>query len=261
MSLKVYLHKADSNFWEHSWENALGGMSLSDYYLNSDKNLLIKKDFFQKYLPKDGKIIEAGCGLGVWVYLLERMGYNIEGVDFAEETINFIKTKFPTLPVRKGNILSLEYPNNYFSGYISIGVVEHFEEGPSRALREASRVLNEKGVMILSVPYANIFRRIKNFFRTHKEKKGEFYQYFYNGKEIKDYIKKAGFKVIETYPYNSAKCLKDEFLKKKKQFGGGGNVTHSNKRISISIIRIIINSFILRRIFAHSIIVVAKKYD
>jgi len=259
MPLKAFSHKADFDFWENNWKVVLGNKSLPDYYLDFEKNLRIKKIFFEKYLSRKEKIIEGGCGLGVWVYLLGKMGYDIEGVDFAEETINFIKTNFPALPVKKGNILALEYPNSYFGAYISLGVLEHFEKGPLPALKEANRVLKEKGVIILSIPYFNFLRRTKNFFLPRKEK-GEFYQYFYKSEEINHYLKQAGFRIIRSYPYNPAKCLRDEFLRKRERPGKVGRAVFKNEeKISFFLIRTVINSFIPRRIFAHSLMVVAEK--
>ena len=40
------------------------------------------EESFIKFLPKTGKIIEAGCGLGYYVLALERRGYDVEGVEW-----------------------------------------------------------------------------------------------------------------------------------------------------------------------------------
>ncbi len=67
------------------------------------------------------------------------------GLDFSEEAIakiqicqreNNFMAKFC-----RGNVESLPFKDNSFSGYISLGVIEHFEEGPIKALREAYRIL------------------------------------------------------------------------------------------------------------------------
>ncbi len=40
-----------------------------------------------KYARRSGKLVEAGCGLGRYVFLLNKLGINIEGLDFSEEII------------------------------------------------------------------------------------------------------------------------------------------------------------------------------
>jgi SAM-dependent methyltransferase len=68
----------------------------------------------------------------------------------------------PTMPVSVGDVECLNYPDNYFDIYFSGGVIEHFEEGPLRVLQEAHRVLKPDGILILTVPYINLSRKIED---------------------------------------------------------------------------------------------------
>jgi len=258
--LKIYHQKANCpDFWERKWRESLNGSSLSNYYQNY-QGVSISKEIFEKYLLKEEKILEAGCGLGSWVYLLKKKGYDIEGVDFAQNTINFVKSKFPQMPIKLGNVLNLDYPDNYFKGYISWGVVEHWEEGPGKILKEAARVLKKQGVMILSIPYSNPLRKLKNLLGFYQNQKGDFYQYLFTRNEIIGYIKEAGFEIIKTYPNNPVKGLRDEifgmrkihqsFIRKQNELEGKENGF---------LLRIITNSYPMRFLFSHSIIIIAKK--
>lgn len=74
------------------------------------------------------------------VVTLNARGYDIEGVDYAEETIEQLKVLFPDLPVRVGEVTNLDVEDGHYSGYISLGVIEHCKEGPEPFLREACRV-------------------------------------------------------------------------------------------------------------------------
>ncbi len=266
MPLKIYRQKADSpNFWEKHWEKFLKGNSLKNHYQSSE-NSPILQEIFERYLPKRGKILEAGCGLGTLVYLLRQKGYNVEGVDFAKETINFIKSKFPELPVKIGNVFNLDYPDNSFKGYISWGVVEHFEEGPEKILREMARILDKNGIVILSVPYFNPFRKLKKIFGFYRNQKGDFYEYLFTRDEIVRYIKEAGFRIIKTYPYNTVKGLRDEVLGMKQLHGfvieqknNPEKVFKKSNNCSQFLLKKIINSFLMRFLFAHMVIIIAKK--
>jgi len=118
------------------------------------------RELFLSYLPKEGKIVDAGCGLGKWVIYLKQRGYDIVGIDDNEYTITNLKDFDQSLQVELGDILDLHYPDSSFDAYISMGVVEHFEEGPTSALKEAHRVLKPNGFIFVSVPTVNAIRKL-----------------------------------------------------------------------------------------------------
>src|SRR5438445_6400131 len=107
-----------------------------------------------KHTPRHGKVLEAGCGLGRYVFYLSHLGIDIEGLDFHKPTIEAVRQWAArhacTCEFRLGDITSLPYDSDSLSGYLSFGVIEHFREGPSAALVEAHRVLRPGGVAIIS---------------------------------------------------------------------------------------------------------------
>jgi ubiquinone/menaquinone biosynthesis C-methylase UbiE len=167
------------------------------------------RQWISKYTPRYGKVIEAGCGLGRYVFYFARMGIDIEGVDFSKETIEYLnqwksKNNFD-IEFKTGNITKLDYPDNSLSGYISLGVIEHFVEGPQKALAEAHRILRPGGVAIITTPnvsFSILSRRIKkNFKNTIKKILGKkvikepFYQYWYTPAKLKKFVEESGLKV------------------------------------------------------------------
>jgi len=117
------------------------------------------RDLFLSYIPKEGRVIDGGCGFGKWVIYLKQRGYDIVGIDNNDLAISKLKDYDNSLQVELGDILDIHYPDNSFDAYISMGVVEHFEDGPLPALKEAYRVLKPNGLIFVSVPTVNIMRR------------------------------------------------------------------------------------------------------
>lgn len=59
--LAYYRHRAGAAFWDAHWKKYF---SLNTYKKADDGNLWQFTDIFTTYLPKCGRILEAGCGLG-----------------------------------------------------------------------------------------------------------------------------------------------------------------------------------------------------
>jgi 2-polyprenyl-3-methyl-5-hydroxy-6-metoxy-1,4-benzoquinol methylase len=163
---------------------------------------------FIEYLPKNGTILESGCGLGRWVFYLKRKGYTITGIDLASTAVESAKKFDPSISILKDDVLNSSFSSNYFESIISLGVVEHFEEGPEAALREFSRLLKDDGLLFISVPTQNLLRisitnRLKELFWWYNKKKGvkyKFEEYRYTKKQFSNILIKENFQPLEIVP-------------------------------------------------------------
>lgn len=195
------------------------------------------REFFLSCLPREGKILDAGCGLGKWVIYLKQRGYDIVGIDDNASAITRLMDFDESLQVELGDILDIHYPENSFDAYISMGVVEHFEDGPISALNEAYRVLKPNGLIFVSVPTVNVIRKLvrrplRNFINTFltslvilryswgkskctspraaianiaPRKRGRYYHFFeyrYSKSELENFLKQSGFEVIKAVPHD-----------------------------------------------------------
>jgi SAM-dependent methyltransferase len=123
--------------------------------------------YILRYMPRAGKIVEAGCGLGRYVAYLSQTGFDIEGIEINPLTVEQVKRIRPDLNVRQGDVSQMPYADDSVSGIISLGVVEHFIEGPAVPLREMGRVLKPGCYAVISVPSQNILRRAKTLSGYH----------------------------------------------------------------------------------------------
>ena len=163
---------------------------------------------FREYLPKKGKILEAGCGLGRWVFYLRRLGFDVVGIDLAADAIGKIKKYDPGAPVLTDNVLHTSFPPKHFDAVISLGVVEHFEDGPQRAFNEVRRMLKDGGLYFVTVPMQNVNRvlianPLKELKRWLQKKKGvryAFEEFRYRPKELRTLLTEAGFEIVKECP-------------------------------------------------------------
>ncbi|MFI5250871.1 MAG: class I SAM-dependent methyltransferase [Bacteroidota bacterium] len=164
--------------------------------------------YFLKYLPRKGKILEAGCGLGRWVFYLRSLGYDIIGIDLASEALRIVKAYDPQAPIYAENILHTAYPEKSFHAIISLGVVEHFEEGPQKAFRETYRLLTDDGLFFVTVPINNLSRRLianplkglKRWIKKRGRVQYAFEEYRYTRQEFQILLEESGFEIFVHAP-------------------------------------------------------------
>ncbi|MCG8605424.1 class I SAM-dependent methyltransferase, partial [bacterium] len=116
---------------------------------------------FKKFLRGGGlQILEGGCGFGAWCEWFQNQGHSIVGIENNQEIVDQARDFQPNIAVELGDITKLKFPDNSFDAYISLGVIEHFEDGPEPALAEAFRILKPNGLAFVTTPYLSPVRRI-----------------------------------------------------------------------------------------------------
>jgi len=209
--LVYYRESADNpEFWTAHW----AGMDVRKTLdISRQKYLGDYEKVFLNHLPKEEPILEAGCGYGRYVLALQCHGYDVIGVEFSVDTVEKAREIAPDMNIHVGDILGLDFPDASFGAYISLGVIEHFREGPQAALNEANRVLKPGGLLLCSVPYFNPYRQWKTRSARpngHPPPQDSFYQYAFPEPEIVQILNEQGFDTEHITYHGLAKGLKDE---------------------------------------------------
>lgn len=202
--------KATADFWDQKWTadevGAFNPTSVAPF-----------QALTRRYLAPGSLILEGGCGTGGKVAALESSGFRTIGIDFAKETVSRLNQACPQFDIREGNVFFLEFPDGYFDGYWSFGVIEHFWGGYQKIFEEANRVLRDQGYLFLTFPCMSQLRKLKAAMGLYpKWSKGEvepegFYQFMLPFEEVHAALEKAGFQVVESSVVQAASGAKQEF--------------------------------------------------
>jgi SAM-dependent methyltransferase len=222
---KMYLQNIKSgstgDYWDASW--AEQGAFVSDIENNRVcENQGVIWRFLDAKLDPSRLFLEGGCGCANWVRYFTNRGYQTLGIDFAERTVERVKSIVPNIDIRVGNVAEIPLEDGSVHCYYSGGVVEHFENGPDRALAEARRVLARDGWFFCSVPDASTLRTrlVWPLDALRSERGGtvvrsvpvmqsdappdgyEFFQYLFGKDEFIGHLRRNGFEVQETTCYS-----------------------------------------------------------
>jgi SAM-dependent methyltransferase len=204
--LTYYSAAAHEDFWSEHW----GGHTVNELLAIAAVSPLTS--LITEALPREGVVLEAGCGLGQYVMLLRQRGWRAAGVDGSVTALATAR-RTAAVPLAASDLRALAIRSGALAAYVSLGVVEHDPDGPDAILAEAHRVLAPGGVLVVSVPYLNGARRlgapwIRRRARAVAAAGGAFYQYAFSRRELVAALHRQGFVAQAAHPYDPARLLR-----------------------------------------------------
>ncbi len=166
-------------------------------------------DFLERYKPKQGKILEIGCGNARNLIPFAKQNFECHGIDFSEKMIEkskeVSKKNNLAITLKKADMSKLPYKDNQFDYILHISSLHHLnsEESIQKALNEAYRVLKSNGLMLLTVwnkLQSRFLLKPKDLFIPWKKNKKEFNRFYhlFDFFELKKLIKKTDLKILES---------------------------------------------------------------
>ena len=127
------------------------------------------KYFAGKYLKPHQKILDIGCGNGLFFELIKDKEINYTGIDSSKKLISFARKKYPRTKFLVKNALELNFKKNYFDLIFSFAFLHHI---PSESLRlnflqNIYKLLKPKGYFICTCWNSFAGRKMKSI-KTYK---------------------------------------------------------------------------------------------
>jgi len=142
-----------------------------DYNVFSDAANAILIDSFARLtgLGAGARVLDLGCGSGVFTYFLSRRGYSVAGLDLSPKLLDLARRKYPDLEFDEGDVEALPYANASVDGVLLSGIVHHLPDA-GRCAAEVMRVLKPKGRFVAFDP-----NRANPFMYLYRDRSSPFY--------------------------------------------------------------------------------------
>ena len=163
-----------------------------------NRRLKIVKKFI-----RTGKLIDVGCGEGLFIYCAGQQGYDVSGVEISDFAVQYAKEKFK-LNIINSKLEESNLPENSFDIITFWHVLEHLSS-PDITLKEAYRILKPGGFLFLSTPniedlIGQEFYRLINghYFQISTPESQEPHLYHFSAKTLSILAKRCNFKIRKT---------------------------------------------------------------
>jgi ubiquinone/menaquinone biosynthesis C-methylase UbiE len=106
---------------------------------------------FAGLLPKNGKVLDVGCGAGVPVakFLVEA-GFEVVGIDFSEKMLKLARKNVPQATFIRKNMTKMDFADNSFDGLTAFYSIIHVpREKHSPLFKSFNRILRPYGIMLV----------------------------------------------------------------------------------------------------------------
>lgn len=179
-------------FYEN--EDSYTQVLLNDLQLSLDrKKFQYGLDLLEEYLPRKGKMLDVGCGPGVFLEEAKKRDWLVQGVEFNKRCVQRLKEmkiETASLPLEEAN-----FSADTFQCVSLWTVLEHIVE-PRPFLRIIHNILAPGGLILIFVPNIDSLA-----LRILQEKSacfaGESHVNFFSAATLSRLLKETGFEVVE----------------------------------------------------------------
>jgi SAM-dependent methyltransferase len=111
----------------------------------------VLKEFFTRYIPAGGKVLDVGCGRCLFTDIQPKWPFQIFAGDLDLGLIRERKSEVPQNQWFLSDVSHIPFVTAYFDALFAGEIIEHVSD-PVEILQEWKRVLKPNGILILTTP-------------------------------------------------------------------------------------------------------------
>jgi SAM-dependent methyltransferase len=153
------------------------------------------KKIIESYGYNSGNLLDVGCGFGHFLQTMNSPGWVLTGIDQDADATKFVNES--NISIINGDFLDYNFDTSY-DVIICLGSLEHMSD-PMAVLRKAHTLLNNNGIMVIKVPYVEIFFKLKKIIDLGVHMSAPRHLFDFSPRTLSLYLDKTGFYDIQIY--------------------------------------------------------------
>lgn len=143
----------------------------ADHFRSTEPELSIELAMvahFASLLPAPRRVLDAGCGAGRMMPVLDGLGCSVEGVDVSPGMIRRARADHPEFRSQVGSLTALPFADDSFDGvFLWYSTIHSPEDELPLILGEARRILRSGGLVLLAFQAGDGIRDVSANYRRH----------------------------------------------------------------------------------------------
>jgi SAM-dependent methyltransferase len=172
-------------------ERTVPGVARENYWFR--RHEVVYEWITRSFALSGADLIEAGCGEGYGADTLRRAGSQVTALDYDDQTISHVKSKYVEVTAVHANLDSFPVSDESADLLVSLQVFEHLWN-TGKFLAEVRRSLRPQGIAIISTPNRVTFS--PGVGRGEKPT-NPFHVEEFDGTQLRDILIDAGFSSVE----------------------------------------------------------------
>lgn len=163
-----------------------------DNFTLNDWDLASIRSMLKTPGPKP-RLLEIGCGTGVFLDKARKHGFEVEGLELSSYAAEYVRNM--GIPVQTESIENADYPEGTWDVIVMREVIEHLPH-PLESLRTVHRWLKKGGVLFMATGnYDCPERKVKGKDWFYFMPEGHLY--YFSNRTMTNYLKKVGFEQVK----------------------------------------------------------------
>jgi len=156
----------------------------------------MRKRRVKRYVSR-GRILDIGCGRGLFLKVMRDDGWEVNGAEFSEEAASHISG----IPVVSGEPASWGFPEGAFDAITMHHVLEHLHQ-PRQMIHECGKLLKKGGLLMCAVPnFLSLQSSVGKGVWFHLDVPYHIHHFSEEG--LRSILTESGFRIVNTRRFDA----------------------------------------------------------
>ncbi len=157
--------------------------------------LQFQLNHFISLLFKNAKVLDAGCGCGRDTHYLIEEGFDVIGIDIAEELLKQAQERTKNCKFKKMDFLNLEFSEESFDGvWCMAGISSIPKDKIPDSIKQFHKILKKDGILYIDIREGHG----QELIRKQKYENAPFFHCHLTKPELENLVKEQGFQIISS---------------------------------------------------------------